>query len=190
MGLSQKQRNLFFISVFYFMSSFIFYSKISSAEPSTEKTHAVQPGTSEKDTPFWKEGLITGGNSSVNQAIIKSIRYSTHPHSERMVIELSSTRNGELSPIAQLPLYQFLIDPKLNRLSLTLWGSPKLHFDPKKLHEMTRKSALLSRVQLLPKLEEELWTFGLNMKKPVEIRVFELDSPMRIIIDIKSIKAS
>ena len=167
------------------ISSLILCPFSASGESPSQKTHTIHAGTSEKDTPFWNDGLFTGGDSSIQQVIIKNIRYSIQPHHERMVIELSATQHGELAALTRPPLYQFFLDPKLNRLSLTFWGSPKLHFDPKKLHEMTQKSPLLSRLQLLPKLEEDLWTFGISMKKPIEVRVFELDSPTRIVIDIK-----
>jgi hypothetical protein len=185
MGLSLKKHQVLSLLPF----CLLFLSPTSSqSKIIPEKVHTILSGTSESNSPFWQEGLFTGGDRSMNETVIKNIRYSVHPQHERMVIELNTTQNGEIAAIPRPPYYQFVLDPRLSRLTLTFWGDPKLHFDPKKLHQLLRKSSLISSLNLLPKLEDELWSFGLSMKNRVEIKVFELDSPVRIIIDIRAVK--
>ena len=190
MGLSLKKHQVLSLFALSLLSIYpFFYTHSSLGKIAPNQVHTILSGTSERNSAYWREGLFTGGDRSTNEAVLKTIRYSVHPHHERMVIELNTTQNGEIAAIPRPPYYQFVLDPRLNRLSLTLWGDPKLHFDPAKLQQMISKSALISHLHLLPKLEDELWTFGLSMKNRVEIKVFELDSPVRIVIDIRAVKS-
>ncbi|MBI2711525.1 MAG: hypothetical protein HYX41_01505 [Bdellovibrio sp.] len=144
----------------------------------------------QKNKIYRKEGLITGGDRNIQDVIIKDIRRSgisgkealATPY-ERLVIDLEGTRNGETTPIPRPPYYQLAIHPKEKQVLLSIWGNPQLAFDTKKVLASFQKSALVKKVNLLPKVEDDLWTFSIELKNPPSIEVFELSSPVRVIVD-------
>jgi hypothetical protein len=45
---------------------------------------------------------------------------------------------------------------------------------------------MFSSVELYPKLEEDSWTFALNLASDRPVEVFELKEPVRIIVDVRA----
>ncbi len=117
---------------------------------------------------------------------VVDIRRAANPKFERIVIDLEGTQNGEPSAVSRPPYYQVAVTPDEKRLVFTLWGKPKLAFNSKKVIAEFKKSKTVEDVQLLPKVESGEWTFVMELKGPLSAEVFELGSPARVIVDLKS----
>ncbi|MEK7691149.1 MAG: hypothetical protein AAB425_09025 [Bdellovibrionota bacterium] len=146
---------------------------------------AVHPADGQKKNAFVTDGLITGGDRSITDVVIKDIRRGPNAGFERIVIELEGNLNGNPAPISRPPYYQVAVSPEERRLVVTIWGSPKLQFPPSRIHAAFKKSALVNNVELLPKIEDDLWTFVLNLREGKSVEVFELTNPARVIVDIQ-----
>ena len=139
-----------------------------------------------KTDAYVRDGLITGGDRAVSEVVIKDIRRASNSGYERIVIDLEGNRNGEPVAIERAPYFQVSITPDEKRLVVTLFGKPKLGFDPQKVLAAFKKSAVIERIVLLPALDEGSWTFSLELKSGRPVEVFELASPVRLIMDIRS----
>jgi hypothetical protein len=103
-----------------------------------------------------------------------------------VVIDLDGTQMGEAAAIPRPPFYQVAVTPDEKRLVVTVWGKPKLAFDAQKLVAAFKRSANFSSVTLLPKVEENSWTFVMNFKTDRPVEVFELTNPVRVIVDVQN----
>ncbi len=138
-----------------------------------------------KTLAYIRDGLVIGGDQAVNEYVVKDIRRASNKGYERMVIDLEGNRNGEPLAISRAPYFQVSVTPDERRLVFTLYGRPKLAFDSKKVQKAFAKSAVVKNVVLLPRLEDDAWTFALELKKGAPVEVFELANPVRLIIDLK-----
>ena len=149
------------------------------------KPEKVRVADSKKTQSYLKDGLVTGGDRAIDDVMIREIRRAANPGFERLVIDLEGTQHGEPAAVARAPYYQVAVNPDEKRLVFTLWGNPKLGFDPKKVLGAFKRSPVVDTIQLLPKLEDKTWTFVVNLKSGRPVEVFELTDPARIIVDIK-----
>ncbi len=147
-------------------------------------TEKVFVADSKKTKTPIKDGLIIGGDRAINQVMIKDIRFSSQAGFERIVIDLEGTQNGEKAAIPRPPYYQVDVSSDQKRIGVSVWGNPELRFDAHKIHTAFKKSSILKSIGLLPKLEDDVWTFALALKSNANVEVFELSQPVRIIIDI------
>lgn len=135
---------------------------------------------------FIEDGLVTGGDRGIDSVILKDIRRAPNKGFERWVIDLEGFQNGESVAIPRPPYYQVAVNPEEKRLIFTIYGNPRFNFNSKKVQAAFKKSPLVSSLELFPKLEEQSWTFSVNLKKGVPVEVFELSNPVRIIVDLKT----
>lgn len=147
-----------------------------------EKIHVAG---SKKTNTYIEEGLISGGDQAIQDVIVKDIRRAKNPGYERIVIDLEGNRNGEPAELQRPPYYQVAVQPKEKRLTITVTGHPNLSFNTKKVLESLKKSTLIKKVTLLPKVEDNLWVFALSTHGKVPVEVFELTHPVRVILDLK-----
>jgi len=133
-----------------------------------------------------RDGLITGGDQAINDVIILGIRHSTNKGFERVVLDIEGNKKGEPVAIKRPPYYHVAVSPEMGRLVVTVWGGPKLAFDTQAVLKSFQKSKLVKRVELLPVLERDRWTFILHLSGNRPVEVFELADPVRIIMDIHS----
>lgn len=138
-----------------------------------------------KTERYLSDGLYTGGDRRIDEVAITEIRRATNKGFERIVIDLEGSRKGEPVAIPRPPYYQVAVSPEERRLVFTIWGRPRLDFNAKKVIQAFRKSAVVERVELLPRLEEHSWTFALSLKSGKSVEVFELTNPVRVILDIR-----
>lgn len=161
----------------------LFAAFAAQAELKPEKVHVADI---RKNQVYLKDGLITGGDQAIDDFVIKDIRRATNAGYERMVVDLEGTRNGEPVAIERPPYYQVSVTPDEKRLVLTFFGKPKLGFESGRILNAFKKSAVVENVVLLPTLEENNWTFAVELKAGRPVEVFELANPVRVIIDIKT----
>lgn len=150
------------------------------------KPENVKVADSKKTQAYVKDGLFTGGDRAIDDVTVSEIRRAANPAYERLVIDLEGTYNGEPAAVKRAPYYQVAVNPDEKRLVVTLWGSPKLGFDPRKVLGAFKRSPVVAGIELLPKLEDKMWTFTVNLKSGRPVEVFELTDPARIIVDIKT----
>lgn len=139
-----------------------------------------------KTKNYIQDGLIIGGNRSTQEFIIQDIRHATNPEFERVVIDLeSSEEKSGATENTRAPYYQVAVTPDENRLILSLYGKPKLSFNLKKVTQAFQRSLAIQKLNLLPHLDDQSWTFAFNLKPGHPVEVFELSHPLRIILDIR-----
>ncbi len=155
----------------------------ASAALSREKVFAAD---SKKTKFYLKDGLVTGGDRAITETTVRDIRRASNAGFERIVIDLEGTRNGEAAALKRAPYFQVAVSPEEKRLVVTLWGNPKLAFQAQKVVTAFKKSKVVERVELLPRVEDDIWTFVVALRDPTPVEVFELTDPARIILDVKS----
>jgi hypothetical protein len=160
------------------------FSSAASAELRPDKVHVAD---AKKNLSYIRDGLFVGGDKAIDEVVVKDIRRAANPGGfERVVIDLEGSKNGEPAAIPRPPYYQVSVTPDEKRLVFTLWGKPKLGFDSNRVVAAFRKSSVIENVVLLPKVEDNTWTFVFELKGDSPVEVFELADPVRVIIDIKS----
>ena len=171
-------------SLFVFaMGASLFWTTLSPrAEIRPDRVHAA---VNKQLRAYIHDGLITGGDRMIDQVIVKDIRRSTNSKYDRIVMDLIGTQKGEPAAIKRPPYYQIAVTPDERRIIFTLWGNPKLDFDPKKILASFKHSSVIQNIVLLPRLEDQLWTFVIELKSDSPVEVFELSNPVRVIVDIK-----
>jgi hypothetical protein len=145
------------------LSSLAFSLFISTAGAALEPNQ-VREALPKKTESYLKEGLISGGDREIRAGIVKDVRRATNGGFERIVVDIDAEK---------APYYQAAIDPAARRILVTLYGSPKLAINAKKI------------VEQYPIVEEDSWTFALYLRSAVPVEVFELTAPTRIIFDLK-----
>jgi hypothetical protein len=154
----------------------------ASADLRPERVHVAE---AKKTKSYVRDGLITGGDRAVDDVVIKDIRRATNSGFDRIVIDLEGVKNGEPAGIQRSPYYQIAVTPDERRLIFSIWGRPKLNFDSKKVLNSFKRSSVIQNVVLLPRLEDDSWTFVFELKTDTPVEVFELSNPVRVIMDVQ-----
>ena len=149
------------------------------------KPERVHVADLKKTQAYVKDGLIVGGDRAVDEVVVKDIRRASNRGFERIVIDVDGSHNGDAVAVARPPYYQVNVSPDERRLIFTIWGNPKLGFNAKKVIQSFKKSRAISGLELLPRLEDDSWTFVMNLKEGRSVEVFELTKPVRIIVDVR-----
>ncbi len=150
------------------------------------KPDRVFTAEARKTEKYVKDGMIVGGDKAIDDVAVKDIRRASNSGFERIVIDLDATRGGQEPAIQRPPFYQVAVTPDEKRVVFTIWGKPRLEFDAKKVIAAFKKSAVVQNVALLPRVDEDSWTFAFELKGDHPVEVFELSNPVRITMDIKS----
>lgn len=151
------------------------------------KSDHVYTATTRKTDLYYSEGLIVGGEQSVNDVQIVGIRHSVSPQQkfDRIVIDLQGNVNAEPSLLQRPPYFQAGLDSELQRATFTMWGRPKIGFDPAQVLKQFHKSNIIEKIELLPPFDKDRWSFTVYFRKQARAEVFELKDPVRIVIDLK-----
>jgi len=160
------------------------FSLVSKAEAEV-RPERVYLADAKKNKAYVRDGLIVGGDRAIDDVVVKNIRRSINKGFERVVIDLEANRNGEPAVIQRPPYFQLAATPDERRLVVTMWGRPKLSFDAKKVIAAFKRSSVIERIVLLPRLEDTSWTFVFELKAGSPVEVFELSKPVRLILDIQ-----
>jgi len=144
-----------------------------------------QVADSRKVPRYTVDGVVIGGDAAIDQVVVDDIRFSQKEKYERIVVNLIGLKEGAPAPIARPPYFQVEVSPDQRRVMLSLWGRPQINFDPKIVQARLKKSYLIDKVDLLPKLEPEIWNFVIHLKSGHAVEIFELKSPVRIVMDIR-----
>ncbi len=155
----------------------LFISFAASRASAALEPSQVRAALPKKTESYLRDGVITGGDREIHSGIVKDVRRATNGGFERIVIDLDAEK---------APYYQAAIDPTSRRILVTIFGSPKLAINAKKIVDQFRASPLVARVEFFPLVEEDSWTFALYLKAAVPVEVFELTAPTRIIFDLKA----
>lgn len=155
--------------------------------PSPEQVYIAE---AKKTSHYVKEGLISGGDGSVQNVVLKDLRFSKNnavqgvPF-ERLVLDIDVKSMPDGVAIPRPPFYQVDLTPELKRVVVTVFGSVKLGLNPAKSVRLLRASSTIERLEFLPQVLKDRWSFVLYLKKPIGIEVFELSQPTRVILDLR-----
>lgn len=149
------------------------------------RPETVHVADMKKTKSYIRDGLIVGGDQQIDGVTVLDIRRAANKGFDRIVIDLETTQQGVPPKIQRPPYYQIAVTPDERRLVLSLFGKPKLRFNAKKVLSTFKHSAVIESVGLLPPLEDDVWTFVLELKSDSPVEVFELSNPVRIIVDIE-----
>lgn len=152
-----------------------------------DRVHAVD---GKKTQAYIKDGVFVGGDRAIDSVVVKNIRRSANAGFERIVIDLEGLRGGEKPKIQRAPFYHVAVSGFEDRMIITLWGKPKLAFDPTAVTQSFKKSTQVGPFTLLPKVEDDTWSFVMGIKGGKSVEVFELTNPVRIVVDIKPSKSA
>ena len=151
------------------------------------KPDQVFVADAKKNKSYVGNGVIVGGDWAIDDFTVSGIRRASNAGYERIVIDLEGNRSGEPAAVDRPPYYHVAISPEPKRVIVTILGKPRLGFDPSKVSSAFKKSALVNKVELLPLVERDRWSFVLNLKRAGSVEVFELNHPTRIILDLKAL---
>ncbi len=170
--------------------SIALFSNPLSAQANVPSLNADRVHTSagQKLNFYIREGLFAGGDRTIEDVVVLDIRFAKNQGYERLVLDLEGNHKGDLGALKKPPYYQVSVTPDMKRLTVTLFGKPRLSIDPKRIHTAFRKSQNVSSLELLPLLEKDRWSFIVNLAQEQPVEVFELSNPIRIIVDIKNKK--
>ncbi|MFZ9596619.1 MAG: hypothetical protein ACO3A2_11150 [Bdellovibrionia bacterium] len=167
---------------FYFLFLPFLFTSSTQAEIKPESVHLAE---NKKTQKYVKDGLILGGDQAITDVVVQDIRRAMNPQFERVVIDLMGQNGGEIKTLPRAPYYQIAMQEPENRIVVTVWGQPSLKFNAKKISRAFHGSRVVKNLVLLPKLEEDSWTFALELKPNAQLEVFELANPIRLILDIQ-----
>lgn len=191
--MTQQIRNSFGIAsgITLLFFTLITLSTLALALPRPEKgirPESIFLSDNKKTEAYIREGMFTGGDRAIGQAEVQGVRFSSNPLFERMVLDLKILQEGIAPDLQRPPYFQVAISPKTHQVVITLWGNPRLAFDAKKAMASAQKVALIKQFKLFPRLEDNSWTFALDLKADAGVEVFELTNPVRVIVDIQKKK--
>jgi len=138
-----------------------------------------------KTSVYMNDGVFVGGDAVVDNVSFKNIRHSNNSKFERVVLDIEGNQSGLPAELKRPPYYQIAMEPDRKRIMVTVWGAVGIDFNKKQVIDSFKKSALVKRINVLPQLETDRWSFVLDMKKDRPIEVFELSQPTRVVLDIK-----
>lgn len=169
----------------FLFSACLLIASHASAAIEGLRPEAIYVGDLKKTGSYIREGVIQGGDKSVDQVVIKGIRRGGTTEFDRIVLDLQGNPSGEATNLKRAPFHMVEVSPEMNRLVITVFGNPKLDFNSALAQQDLRKSSLIEKVDLLPLVVKDRWTFALQLRKKAAVEVFELAGPARIIIDLK-----
>jgi hypothetical protein len=139
-----------------------------------------------KRNAYTAEGSISGGDRASSDFRVSQIRVAANPAGyDRLVIDLQGSEAGEKSELTRPPFSMVENDPSNKRLTITLYGKAKLDFSRQSSTQQAKKTKHISKLDFLPILDNDRWSFVVQTKVPVKAEVFELSSPARVIVDLK-----
>lgn len=142
-----------------------------------DKVHSVDL---KKSQSYIRDGLFVGGDAQTSDVNLKDIRFAKNKEYERLVMDFAGGAGRS-------PFFQIDVSPEMSRIVVTVFGKVKLGFEPNIVAKAFAKSAFIAKVELLPQIEIDRWTYALTLKdgKRPQVEVFELAAPSRAIIDLK-----
>jgi hypothetical protein len=132
------------------------------------------------------EGAFSGGDRNSSDFRVTQVRVAANPAGyDRVVIDFSGNAMGEKSGLSRPPFYMVEIDGSNHKVNVTVYGKPKLDFSTQTAIQSARKTKTISKLNFVPLVNTDRWTWSIETQSAVKAEVFELTNPARIIIDLK-----
>ncbi|MBS1959595.1 MAG: hypothetical protein JST80_09005 [Bdellovibrionales bacterium] len=140
-----------------------------------------------KKGAYISDGSFTGGDRAHSDFRVQNIRIASNPAGyDRVVVDFAGNDLGEKSRLARPPYYMVDIDHLNKRVNITVYGKPKLDFSTQATLQSAKKTKVLAKVDFIPMVNNDRWTFTLEGKSALKAEVFDLSEPARLIIDLKN----
>jgi hypothetical protein len=135
---------------------------------------------------YLSEGSFTGGDRAQSDFRIDNVRVAANPAGyDRVVVDFAGNALGEKSKLARPPYYMVDVDQLNKRVSVTVYGKPKLDFSTQQTLQSVKKAKVISKIDFLPIVNPDRWTFTIEGHGVLKAEAFELSDPARLIIDLK-----
>lgn len=135
---------------------------------------------------YLNEGAFSGGDRGSSDFRVSRIRIAPNPAGyDRLVIDLAGNTDGEKSTLARPPFYWVELSDHHRKVNVTLYGKAKLDFSTQTAIQAARKTKTIAKLDFIPPVNPDRWTWSIDTQMPVKVEVFELTHPARIIIDLK-----
>ncbi len=139
-----------------------------------------------KRNAYLSEATFSGGDRKHSDFRVDQVRVAPNPAGyDRLVIELSGNTGGLKTPLDLPPYFMVENDPNNKRVQVTVFGKAKLDFSSQSAIQQARKAKHIARLDFIPLVDQDRWTWTIKTQVPVKAEVFELSEPARIIIDVK-----
>lgn len=171
------------------MSTFLFFLTSLMVSPSQAQfdDSGFKQALKVKKNAYLNEGSFTGGDRAQSDFRVQNVRVAANPAGyDRVVVDFAGNDLGEASKLARPPYYLVDIDHLNKRVSVTIYGKPKLDFSTQTTLQSVKKAKVLERINFIPMVNADRWTFTIEGKNAFKAEVFELSDPARLIIDLKN----
>ncbi len=132
-----------------------------------------------KKDVYIKEGSFSGGDRNESDFKVSEVRIAANPAGyDRIVVDFGKSAN--------LPPF-FLVEANDSnkKITVTVYGKGKLDFSSQSAIQAARKTKSIAKLNFIPLVNADRWTWSIETQAPVKAEVFELSNPGRIIIDLK-----
>ena len=146
----------------------------------------------QKTNAYVKDGLFIGGSAGSGSSLLAVRRnFSKKANIERIIIDLG---NKDAKPAGKnMSYYQASMDAQHNRVILDLAQLKLTLVSEQKLKQVFKDSPFVASVEFTLDPEDQAGTIVLNLKRPMQLEVFNLLStpkPARIVMDLTPAKVS
>lgn len=137
-----------------------------------------------KSGAYRSEGFFAGGSKEVTSVRLKDVRRADSQEGfERIVFDLED-QSGKI------PYFQVQAANGEGRVVVSIWADTQYDFDSAKVAKAFLKSKRVRKFRALPRLEDGLSIFELNLSGAVKkteskLEAFYLTNPSRIIVDLQ-----
>ena len=141
----------------------------------------------EKKNMYLRDGVFVGGEAGSGSSLLGVRRlFSEKAQLERVIVDLGD-RNSKPAG-KNLGYFQASVDPENNRIVLDIAQLKLSVVSEQKLRDTFRKSPFVASVDFTLDPEDRAGTIVLNLKRPMQLEVFELlvdKKPGRIVLDMR-----
>lgn len=132
-----------------------------------------------KSGAYQSEGFFAGGSKEVTSVRLKDVRRADSREGfERVVFDLED--HG-----GRVPYFQVQAANGEGRVVVSIWADTQYDFDAVKVAKAFSKSKRVRKFRALPRLEDGLSIFELNLSGARKLDAFYLTNPSRIIVDLQ-----
>jgi hypothetical protein len=173
------------------MRLFIF-ALLLSVGPQLFAATPFKRSLTQKKNSYMKDGVFIGGKAGNGTTLLGVRRaFSNKAHLERVIVDVAD--NEGKAPGAALGYFQASVDAKQNRVILDLAQLKQSRVSEQKIKDMFKASPFVASVEFTLDPEDKAGTMVLNLKRPMQLEVFELldgHKPGRIVMDLTPARAT
>ncbi|MBX3021733.1 MAG: hypothetical protein KF799_08670 [Bdellovibrionales bacterium] len=141
-----------------------------------------------KKNVYVRDGVFTGGVAGQGTSILEVRRaFSAKTELERVIVALG---DREAKPLKSEPTYfQASLDAANRRLVLDISQLKLSKVSEQQVQRLFKKSPYVASVDFTLDPEDKAASMVVHLKRPMQLEVFKLSKPARIVMDLTPVKA-